>query len=76
MKQTIQAGKFKAECLKIMDEVKKTKRSVIITKRSKPVAKLTPITEDSNLLFGQMKGTGRIRGDLIQPIGEEWDACS
>jgi len=76
MKPTIQAGKFKAECLKIMDEVKRTKRSVIITKRNKPIAKLTPIVEESCSLFGKMKGTAHIRGDIIQPIGEDWDACS
>jgi prevent-host-death family protein len=76
MKRMIQAGKFKAECLKIMDEVQATKQSIIITKRNKPVAKLIPIEGDDNApLFGKMKGTAHIKGDLIQPIGEEWDAC-
>ncbi len=77
MKRMVQAGKFKAECLKIMDEVQKTKRSIIITKHNRPVVKLTPIEEDKNKsLFGKMKGSAHIKGDLIQPIGEDWDACS
>ncbi len=77
MKRIIQAGKFKAECLKIMDEVHATKQSVIITKHNKPIAKLIPVEENkTDLFFGRMKGTGRIKGDIIQPIGEEWDACS
>ena len=77
MKRIIQAGKFKAECLKIMDEVHMKKFSVIITKRNKPVAKLVAIEEGNNKpLFGRMKGTAHIKGDLTQPIGEEWDACS
>ena len=46
MKRIVQAGKFKAECLKIMDKCKKTKRSIIITKHNRPVVKLTPIEED------------------------------
>ena len=76
MKRVIQAGKFKAECLKIMDDVQAKKYSVIITKRNKPVAKLVSLEEEnSSLLFGKMKGTAHIKGDLIQPIGEEWDAC-
>lgn len=76
MKRMIQAGKFKAECLKIMDDVQAKKYSIIITKRNKPIAKLIPLEEEnSSLLFGKMKGTGHIKGDLIQPIGEEWDAC-
>jgi prevent-host-death family protein len=76
MKRMIQAGKFKAECLKIMDEVQKTKRSIVITKHNRPVVKLTPIEEDNKSLFGKMKGSAHIKGDLIQPIGEDWDACS
>lgn len=76
MKRVIQAGKFKAECLKIMDDVHAKKYSIIITKRNKPIARLVPLEEEnSHLLFGKMKGTARIKGDLIQPVGEEWDAC-
>ena len=76
MKHVIQAGKFKAECLKIMDDVRAKKYTIIITKRNKPIAKLVPLEEENHsLLFGKMKGTALIKGDLIQPIGEEWDAC-
>lgn len=77
MQRVVQAGKFKAECLKIMDEVKSTGTSVVITKRNKPIAKLMPIEdEESKPLFGRMKGTIHIKGDLIEPLGEQWDACS
>lgn len=76
MKRVIQAGKFKAECLKIMDDVQAKKYSIIITKRNKPIAKLVPLEgENDSLLFGKMKGTAHIKDDLIQPIGEEWNAC-
>lgn len=76
MRRIIQAGKFKAECLKIMDEVHAKKNSVIITKRNQPIAKLVPIETEKQSLFGIMKGTIHIKGDLILPIGEDWDACS
>lgn len=74
MKRVIQAGKFKAECLTIMNEVRATKRSVTITKHNQPIAKLVPIEEEKITLFGKMKGTIRVTGDLTQPIGEDWDA--
>ncbi len=74
MKRIIQAGKFKAECLKIMNEVNEKKYSITITKHNKPIAKLTPIEEGKSVLFGKMKGTAQITGDLIEPIGEIWDA--
>lgn len=73
MDKYIPAGKFKAECLKIMDHVKKTKSHYIITKHHVPIAKLVPI-EKSPPLFGKMKGTLHIKGDIIEPIGENWDA--
>lgn len=75
MKRVIQAGKFKAECLKIMDDVQAKKYSIIITKRNKPIVKLVPIEENNSLLFGKLKGTAHIKGNIIEPIGEEWHAC-
>lgn len=74
MSEYIQAGKFKARCLKLMDRVHRTKRKIIITKRNKPIAQLVPIEEASGNLFGVMKGTIRITGDIISPIDEVWDA--
>lgn len=74
MERTIPAGKFKAECLKLMDDVQTKKYSLTITKRNKPVAKLVPLEEAKSPLFGKMKGTAHIRGDLIRPIEEKWDS--
>lgn len=39
----IAAGKFKARCLAIMDEVQAKREAVVITKRRKPVAKSGPL---------------------------------
>ena len=54
MSEYIQAGKFKAKCLKLMDKVQRTKRRIIITKRNKPIAQLVPIEEKDTDLFGRM----------------------
>jgi prevent-host-death family protein len=74
MTDYIQAGKFKAKCLKLMDKVHRTKKKYIITKRNKPIAQLVPIEEDTGSLFGKMKGTIHIVGDILAPIDEVWDA--
>ena len=74
MAEKIQAGKFKARCLKLMDKVHRTKKRIIITKRNKPIAQLVPIEEETTSLFGKMKGTIHILGDIISPIDEVWDA--
>jgi prevent-host-death family protein len=71
----IAAGKFKAQCLGIMDEVYLTHETVTITKRGKPVAKLVPVEEEPPApLFGMLKGHVQIKGDIIAPTGEVWDA--
>ncbi len=70
----IPAGEFKAKCLRLMDDVKNKHIVILITKRGKPVAKLVPIEEDQVDLFGCMKGTVKICGDIISPIDAEWEA--
>ena len=41
-KRCVAASEFKANCLRLMDEVARERRPIIITKRGKPVAKLVP----------------------------------
>ena len=53
----ISAGKFKARCLKLMDQVNETHETITITKRGRPVAKLVPHSEEkSTRVLGYMKG--------------------
>ncbi len=71
----IAAGKFKAQCLKIMDEVHNHHREVIVTKYGKPFVKLTGIkSTPKKSLFGLMKGSVTIHEDIIGPSGDKWDA--
>lgn len=74
MQEFMQAGKFKAECLKVMDRVKKSRKRIIITKHRKPIAQIIPIEEEDVRLFGKLRGTVHVMGDLILPIDEEWNA--
>jgi len=75
-RKVMQAGQFKAECLKIMDEIKMTGQELVITKHHVPIVKLCPLKANEESLFGKMKGTVHILGDITQPIGEIWDADS
>lgn len=53
----IKAGAFKARCLALLDEVAESGESIVITKRGKPVAQLTPVVVRPRKLFGCMKGS-------------------
>lgn len=74
--QTIPACKFKAKCLAIMDQVNQQHKSVIITKHGKPVAKLVPYDEPLKSLFGALKGSVRIKGDIVGSSDDVWEADS
>ena len=67
------AGVFKARCLKLMDEVNASGGEIVITKRGKPVAKLTPMPKKVPSLFGCMKGMAEELGDIMAPTGVTWD---
>lgn len=75
--KTIPAGEFKQTCLRLLDQVGASGEPIVITKRGKPVAQLTPVKpERSEDWSGAMRGRGEINGDLVAPAVApgEWDA--
>jgi prevent-host-death family protein len=66
--RTIPAARFKAECLKIMDEVKARREPVLVTKKGKPVARLVPVDEAPHDVFGCLAGELEIAGDILAPV--------
>ena len=71
---TISAAEFKATCLELMDAVARTGKSIVVTKRGRPVAMLSPARKPRRSLYGAMKGRIKILGDIVSPIDVEWDA--
>ena len=74
--KTIAAGEFKARCLTLMDDVRKNREPILITKRGKPVAKLVPAENEGRQFLGRLEGIIRIVGDIESPVEppEAWDA--
>ncbi len=72
--KTMAAGEFKVHCLAVMDEVQSKREAVVITKRGKPVAKLVPVDEAKDEIYGFLKGKGKVVGDVVSPAltPEEW----
>ncbi|MGD0522723.1 MAG: type II toxin-antitoxin system prevent-host-death family antitoxin [Terracidiphilus sp.] len=73
MPATIAAGEFKSKCLKLLDEVADKRETLVITKHGKPVAQVVPMPAEKEL-FGAMRGSGVIVGDIISPLENEWEA--
>jgi prevent-host-death family protein len=73
----VPAGKFKAQCLALMDELNERGGEYVITKRGVPVARLVPARPiERRPLLGSMKGTVKVRGDIVTPLDEPWEALN
>jgi prevent-host-death family protein len=69
----IPAGRFKAECLALLDRVAETGESLVVTKRGRPVARVLPVEAAAPQ---SLLGSVRIVGDLLEPTGVAWEADS
>ena len=68
MKQ-IPVSQFKANCSALVELVRKTRRSIQITRRGKVIAEIRPLpSEKRKNWLGSMKGTAEILGDIVSPI--------
>ncbi len=54
-------------CLAVLDEVAAKREPVLITKHGKPVAKLVPVNEKKDDIYGFLAGKGKIKGDVVKP---------
>jgi prevent-host-death family protein len=75
--ETIDASDFEARCLAILDRVQTTGERVLIVKRGRPVAELSPATPTTTE-YPQMelKGTATLVGDIVGPVvpESEWES--
>jgi len=78
--RTIAAGEFKAKCLAIMDEVQASGEPVLVTKRGKPVVRISApdsegFSQTSDSIFDSLRHLGRITGDIVSSefTDDEWE---
>lgn len=69
--RAVSAAEFKSRCLGLLDEVRDSGVEIVVTKRGHPVARLVPIEE---LVPPPLHGSIVREGDLVSPIGDDWDA--
>lgn len=75
--ETIAISEFKATCLAVLERVRRTGASIVVTKRGEPVAEINPPSpaSTSEEWIGSMRGTATMADDLIAPASAstEWD---
>jgi prevent-host-death family protein len=74
----IAISEFKARCLSILEEVRKTRKPIRVTHFGRPVAEVVPPSPEKTAKrrLGCMVGTGKIVGDIVGPTGSlgDWKA--
>ena len=75
--KTMGISQFKTHALKILDQVAKTQEVIVITRRGKPLARITPYrTSDVDFRPGRLSDAFVFENDVVSPLGEDmWDAC-
>lgn len=73
-------SKFKAQCLSVMDRVRRTGRPVRVTRYGRPVADVVPagpVARETRSL-GFLRDATTITGDLIAPVTDvrDWHALA
>jgi len=71
---SLSVSEFKATCLAVLEDVKKSKKRVLITKRGKPIAEIVPY--EGKQARTPLKDTVRFVGDIVSPVAEnDWEAA-
>lgn len=68
--EEVPISQFKAKCLALLEQVRKTKKPLRITRHGKPVADVVPAATsvDRAALFGSMRNSMEILGDIVSPV--------
>ena len=68
--QEIAVSKFKATCLAVLEDVRKTRRPIRITKFGKPLAEIVPAkAEPKRSWIGCLADQGPVSDDIVGPTG-------
>ena len=66
--ETVSVSEFKATCLELLAKVGRTGEPILITKRGKPLAQVTPPPpQRKKSWLGCMAGTAHVLGDIVAP---------
>lgn len=76
--KTMAISQFKTHALKVIDQLSQNHESIVITKRGKPLALITPYEDPSKKIQpGQLSDTFVFEEDIVSPLGEAmWEICS
>ncbi len=73
--RTVPATKFKTHCLALLEEVRETRQSLLVTRHGKPVVEICPYVPKNAARVNPLKGSIIFQDDLISPLKVKWDSA-
>lgn len=76
--EQIQLSQLQENVRAIIAAMRLSDKSVLISDKGKPIAKIVPLSSSEQSWLGCMKDTGRIVGDIVSPAEstEAWEVLS
>jgi prevent-host-death family protein len=72
---TVALEQFQASCLDLINLVNRTGEEIRIDQHGLPVARLVPApASPPTMLFGKLAQQTRVQGDIVNSLGEPWEA--
>jgi prevent-host-death family protein len=71
--KTVSASEFKIRCLALLEDVRRTRRPLLVTRHGKPVAAISPY-KPANRDNNPLKDSILFQADLVAPVTAAWDA--
>jgi prevent-host-death family protein len=73
--RVVTATHFKAHCLKLLEEVRKSRQPLVVTRHGKPVAQIGP-PSSRVVAVKALKGSVLHQADLVSPVAGKWESAS
>jgi prevent-host-death family protein len=70
----VTATDFKTHCLALIDRIRETGETLVVTRHGEPVARVEGYEEAIPVVSDAMKGTVLFYESPTEPTGEEWEA--
>jgi prevent-host-death family protein len=71
----VAATEFKTHCLALLEEVRQTRQSLLVTRHGKPVVEISPYMPRGADRANPLKGSILFEGDVVSPVEEKWDSA-
>ena len=74
LQKVVTATHFKAHCLRLLEDVRRTRQPLVVTRHGRPVAEIGPPSAAGT--SNALKGSVLQQDDLVSPVAGIWDSAN